>query len=335
MNKQLFLALILGIVLSAALQAQVPSWYLDREADYPSAFYIAAVGEGPSRSAAETAAVAAVSLFFNTSTEIRNEAIREFNEAVTGNATDFSKKTYISENAVIRSEEEFLGVRFADPFNDRQRGIWAALAYIDRREAARIYRAKIEANMAALKALVADAAGEKELLYVCGLLNKAVRIGDITEEYVKTASVVDSGQRAGYASDLAAIQEARSAYRSKRGGLSFTVALDGPANAVRVERKIQQLLEGRGYVVTARNPLYTVQARLSGEEGGGDGGYYVRPGIDIRIERDGTTLFSYAKTYDRFTNLSSVSGAYTRAFREIEKDLEERFITQFAAMIGG
>ena len=33
----------------------------------------------------------------------------EFNETVTNNTTSFSPKTYISENAVIKPEEKFLG----------------------------------------------------------------------------------------------------------------------------------------------------------------------------------------------------------------------------------
>ncbi|MDR2096616.1 MAG: hypothetical protein LBP76_14030, partial [Treponema sp.] len=113
MKRTLF-AVLFAVLCTGALppqdKASAPSWYLDREADYPSNRYISAVGEGASRAQAETAAVAGVSLFFNTSTQVRNEAIREFNEVVLGGTADLSKKTYISENTVIRSEEEFLGV---------------------------------------------------------------------------------------------------------------------------------------------------------------------------------------------------------------------------------
>ncbi|MDR2374977.1 MAG: hypothetical protein LBD96_00910 [Treponema sp.] len=330
---KVFLALFSLALSLGPLSAQAPSWYLDREEAYPSRFYISAVGEGVSRGAAETAAVAGVSLFFNTSTQVRNEAIREFNQVVSDTGSDLSKKTYASEQAVIRSEEEFLGVQFADPWYDQARRVWAALAYIDRREAARIYGSRITANMGLLRAVAADAEGEMEPLYACGLLSRAAGIGTLTEELIKTAVVVDPA--VSYAEDLALIQELRSAYRTRRAGLSFGVSVTSPESPARLERKLQQLLETMGAAVTTRNPLYMVSAVLSADEGSNMAGYYVRPGISIRVERGGEALFSYGKNYERFNNLSSTSGAYNRAFIAIEKDLEENFITQFAAMIGG
>ncbi|MDR0730529.1 MAG: hypothetical protein LBF63_02600, partial [Treponema sp.] len=179
MKRILCTAYTLFFYATAFLSSQTPSWYLDKDAEYPRAFYIAAVGEGKTRAEAENAAVAGVSLFFNTSTEVRNQAIREFNEAVSGTTTEFSRKTYISENAVIRSEGDFLGVRFADPWNDQRRGTWAALAYIDRQEAAGIYASKIAANMASINSLAVDGAAETEPLYACSLLNRAVHIGSL------------------------------------------------------------------------------------------------------------------------------------------------------------
>jgi hypothetical protein len=311
-----------------------PAWYLDKDAEYPSSFYIAAVGEGASRAEAETKAVAGVSLFFSTTTEVRNQAIREFNEAVTGSGTDFSKKTYINENAVVRSEEEFLGIRFADPWNDPKRKTWAALAYIDRQEAAGIYGAKIAAQMSALKALADDADREPEPLYACSLLNRAVRIGDLAEEYIKTAAVVDSRSAAKYTADLAKINEVRSTYRTRRAGLNFGISISSPESSGRLERKIQELLESKGYAVTARNPLYRVIAVLNAEEGSNAAGWFVRPGLVLRIERNGTALFSYGKNYNRFTHLNSTAEAYNRALLAIERDLAENFITQFSAMVG-
>ncbi|MDR2135277.1 MAG: hypothetical protein LBO76_01550 [Treponema sp.] len=333
MKRAIFPVLLL-VCGAGALSAQnAPSWYLDRENAYPSQFYISAVGEGASRSAAETAAVAGVSLFFNTSTQIRNEAIREFNQVVTDTTSELSKRTHIDEHAVVRSEEEFLGVQFADPWYDPGRKIWAALAYIDKREASKIYGSRISANMGALRAIAADAETEPEPLYVCGLLNRAVGIGALTEEYIKTAVVVDPSDS--YPADLALIQELRSAYRARRTGLSFGISVTSPESSGRLNRKLQQLLERMGAAVTPRSPMYTVSVELSSEEGKNAAGYFVRPGISIRIERDGAALFSYGKNYDRFNSLSNTAAAYNRALMAIEKDLEENFTAQFSAMIGG
>jgi hypothetical protein len=278
-----------------------PDWYLDKEARYPASLYVAAAGEGGTRAEAETAAVAGVSLFFSTAASVRNEAIREFNEAVVNNTTEFSQTTYIKEDAVIRSEEEFLGVRFADPYFDKKSGRWAALAYIDRREAARIYESKIAANVAAIDALERSAETEEEDLYACGLLFRAVKIAGLTEEYIRTAAVIDSSSQKKYAETVERLQRVRSAYRDKRGGLSFSVNANNADSSGRVERALRNLLEDKGYITTGGNAAaYSVTANLTVADEELPAGLFLRPGIVVSIERSGKALFSYSKNYPRY-----------------------------------
>lgn len=314
-------------------QTAAPSWLTDKELEYPSRRFIAATAEGRTRAEAESLAVAQISLFFNTSTEVRNEAIREFNQAVSNNTTDFSKKTYITENAVIKSEEEFLGVRFANPWLDQKRGVWSALAYINRDEAARIYDSKIAANMAAVSALYDDAARESEALYAAGLLHRAAGFCDITEEYIKIAALVNAAAGK-YAADTAKIQLVRSAYRAQRDSLTFNVVVQSPEASGRLERKINSLLEENGCITVSSGGMYTVSAKLTGEEETNKVGNFVTPGLILRVEHAGKALFSYSKSYDRFSHRTSMSTAWTRALYDIEADMEANFITKFTAMIG-
>jgi hypothetical protein len=335
MNRKRLFLMALCCLAWGTLYAQsaAPSWYLDKELQYPSSRFIAATGEGATQAAAEAAAVAGVSLFFNTRTAVRNETIREFNEAVLNNTTDFSQKTYITESAVIRSEEEFLGIRFATPYQDQSRRTWTALAYIDKREAVQIYDSKITANMISINALVEDANRETESLYVCGLLFRGLRIADISEEYIKTAAVVDPQSTGKYAQYITQIQNLRSSYRAKRDGLTFTVTANAADETGRIERKLQELLEDSGYIITARNSQYAVSIRLTMTEENLEAGIFVRSGIAIRVERDGKSLFSYSKSYQRYGHLTR-DGAYNRAFMAIEEDLEENFVTKLTAMVG-
>jgi len=333
--KQRFIVCIYLLMFGGILYAQnkVPSWYLDSELEYPKSRFISAVGEGKSKTDAETAAVAGISLFFNTKAEVRNEAIREFNEAVVNNTTDFSKKTYIKENAVISSEEEFLGVRFAQSFFEEKRQIWTVLAYIDKAEASRTYESKITVNMASINAMATDAAQTTEPFYACGLLFRALKIADITQEYIKTAAVIDPSSTAKYTSSLNQIQNISSQYRKKRDGLTFSVNINDADTTGRIARKLQELLEANGCTVTVRNPLYEVSVRLNTTEENTNAGIFIRSGITVRIERNGNALFSYSKNYQRYGH-QTLNGAYNRAFMAIEKDLEENFTANLTAMIG-
>jgi hypothetical protein len=314
-------------------QTAAPSWLMNTDIEYPRNRFIVATGEGRSRADAEAAAVAGISLFFNTRTEVRNEAIREFNEAVTNNTTDFTRRTYITESAVISSDEEFLGLRFTVPFFEQRRQVWSALAYIDRAEAARTYDSKITVNMTAINAMADDAARESEPLYACGLLFRAIRIGDITEEYIKTAAVIDSSSTAKYSAHLALMQTLRSQYRTIRADLTFSVDSGSEDSSGRIARKLQEILEDNGCTVSARNPLYTVSALLNMSEENLPAGVFIRSGITVRIERNGRALLSYSKNYDR-SGHQTAEAAYSRVFQVIENDLAENFAQRLTALIG-
>jgi hypothetical protein len=163
-------------------------------------------------------------MFFKAKAEARNEAIREYNEAVKNNTTDFSSKTYVNESAVISSQEEFLGARFTNAYWDGQGKKWAVLAYIDRAEAANIYDTKIAANIAAIEALTADANSETEPLYACSLLHRATLIAGLTEAYIETSAAVSPQIAAKYSAYVSYFQKLRAKHRAKRDGLAFFVA---------------------------------------------------------------------------------------------------------------
>jgi hypothetical protein len=110
--------------------------------------------------------------------------------------------------------------------------------------------------------------------------------------------------------------------------------MSGPENSGRVERKLAALFEDNGFVVTSVPAMYTVNARLTAEEETNNAGNFVTPGITVRVGRDGRTLFSYSKNYERSGHRTSMNTAYTRALMEVERDLEENFIRQFIAMLG-
>jgi hypothetical protein len=334
-KKRTFVVLAALLLSPPGMNAQnsVPAWYTNKELSYPASRYIAGVGEGVTRAEAEIAAVAAVSLFFNTKAEVRNELIREFNEAVSGDSTAFTKKTYIQERAVIRSDQELLGIRFASPWHDRRRGQWAALAYIDRQESAAMYNARISANMTAVRALEEDASNESEALYACALLYRSLCLAALTEELIQSAAVVDPRSAAVYVAPLAAVQRVRSAYRAIQNGLSFSIQVEGPDIQGRIGRKLGELLESAGYTASPAYGGYSLIVRLSVPEEHLEAGVFVRPGITLRIERRGGVLFSYNKNYPR-SGYPTLEGAYNRAFAVIERDMEDTFIRRFTAMLG-
>jgi hypothetical protein len=187
--------------------------------------------------------------------------------------------------------------------------------------------------MNSINALIEDADWEEEDLYACGLLYRASRMADITEEYIKSAAVVDTASPRKYAPHLTRIRDLRSSYRALRDSLTFGIKVDSPENPERVERKLAELLELNDFTVTGRNPRYTITARITMTKEEYSAGTFIRPGIRLRVEQNGNALLSHNKNYDRYGH-RSVETAYNRAFLAIEEDLETNFMLKLSEMLG-
>ena len=138
-NKKITTLIFFSLYLAASVFAQkAPDWYLHQNVVYPSDRYITAVGEGSNRNQAENAALATMSLYFQTNTDVCNDLIKRYNEREGNNQYTFSKSTQITERAKITSQAEFFGVQFAQGFVVD--GKFTTLAYIERDEAFAVYK---------------------------------------------------------------------------------------------------------------------------------------------------------------------------------------------------
>jgi hypothetical protein len=311
-----------------------PDWVEDPYSVYDRGTYVAVLGHGATRDAAERNALVALAALFGQSVQAELQAAEAYSEAVVnGTVKSSSQTSEITEALKVSVEMDTLaGAEIRDVWYD-QKSVYYAAAIMEKARAAGIYDAKINANMSAINALMEDAGKETEALYACGLLYAGLRVAGITEEFIKTAAAVGSGPAGKYDAALGRIQQFRSAYRAGRDSLRFTVRVEGPDTAGRIERTLQELLEGGGYITTLQNPQYTVAARLTAAEEAGRTRVSIRAGIAVRIERDGSALFSYTQNYEPVAS-GDRDRAYSLAFIAIEKDLAENFITKLTAMLG-
>ena len=173
---------------SALYAKSVPSWYGHQETLFPSEFYITAVGEGENRTEAEIDAVAKLSLYFRTTTDINNQLLKNYHEIDSDDSYDFSKKTKITERAKISSQAEFLGVQFAEGFV--LDGKFTLLAYIERNQAFGVYSQRIKTNCAVLESLLLVAEEYSNPVLGVEAARKAVPVADITAELLKMARTV-------------------------------------------------------------------------------------------------------------------------------------------------
>ncbi|MDR1785261.1 MAG: hypothetical protein LBR23_02175 [Spirochaetaceae bacterium] len=277
--------------------------------------------------------MSSIALFFDTQADINKGVLKEYNDAVSPEGTsEFSKKTYTTEDMRISSGAEFLGVRFAPAWRDHKRNVWQVLAYIDKREAAGIYEAQIRQGMNSVEALWKDA-GDETPLAAAILLSRAKKIGAVAMEEIRLAAKVDPDTQK-YRADTALLAQVDSALRAARRGVSFTVRVTGADSSGQIQRALESLFERYDFVTEGDGGIYTVTAAVSGQEEGTSVGVFVRCGVTVRVrDPDRRTLLSYSKNYPRVSH-NTAAEAYTRAYAGIERDLEENFVKKLAGLFG-
>jgi hypothetical protein len=309
-----------------------PAWYFDTEGEYPRDRYITAAGNGSSRKEAEDAAVAALSLFFQTKADVRRDMLREYNETLQNGKGDFSQNTKIAESALVTSQTEFLGVNFAPLFQNGQ--AFSALAYIDRQEIVRIYDSRIQTNLTLINTLVQAAEKSADPLSAVGRLRKAQTIAKLTGEYVNMAAIVNPDTASQYGNIPRINQQIQDLLAKNRPLLTASVVCE-PAAHQRVGRKMNEILQARGFTMVNSRPAYIVSVQVTTSEEETPTAKFVRPALDVKISLASkkAVVFSYTKNFSR-SGHSSMDGAYGRAYLNMESDLEENFVNEFYRVFG-
>ncbi len=154
-----------AILLSGCrLPGQTPPWVANPKATYPESAYLAAVGEGDTRSAAENAAAANLSRIF----EVHIEADERMLDQVRETGSRLERTTDFTADITILSAQTLYNIQHAEAWKD-DCGRYHAIAYLERGATAALYRGKIEALSARIEFLLsqADAADNPLAQYAC------------------------------------------------------------------------------------------------------------------------------------------------------------------------
>lgn len=152
------------------LTGGAPDWVANPKAAYPENQYLVAVGEGDTRRAAENAADANLSRIFESNIESDERMVdqtRETNKA-------FERTTDFTADINILSSQTLFNIQHAEAWHDRN-GRVHAVAYLDRRETAAIYRGRIDDLAACVHFLLAQAGQAADPLKKYAALRAAAR----------------------------------------------------------------------------------------------------------------------------------------------------------------
>ncbi|GHV78277.1 hypothetical protein AGMMS49944_00680 [Spirochaetia bacterium] len=252
--------------------ANVPVWFTNTQLRYPDSEYIWVVGVGAVQEDAKRQAVIEMSQYFHTTVETVSRYITEYREIVSSAKNEFSEKIALDQYSRIESNEDFFGIRFTDVWFNSKRKEYAVLAYINRKDAEKLYHSRIETNMVGINALMADVAQNGDPLYSVKLLSNGKSIADITRKYIDNMSFIYPEKNQEYLKIytpyLNTIQQLYSMHeRLRNTRVSVTVEFRGNTQITEADKENmrQSVQEAIG--------LYNVPVQIDPDAAAGQSGY--------------------------------------------------------------
>lgn len=324
MKQSLSFFILIALVTALAAE-EPPLWYSNKNVIYPETVFISAVGSGRSAAAAKEDALTQLALYFNarisvdTATEY---SISQRNSAVNSNRS-------ASGSTVVVSETELPAVQFTEPFYNESRYNWAVCAYISKKTAAEVCYGNLQNGISEVQSLLAAS----ERLGGFSGFSAAAKAVDRAESLLRDGEmlcIVSPESRDSMEQVFDLMETSRRRFDTMKRQMTFRVAVvNDPAGTFATV--LQELLSSNGFICSAGNARYTVQADISTAESRNQVGVFVRPGIVISVLENngsGTVLASYSKQYPKYGHVN-LDGAYAKAYAEIEKDLRQHFMELF------
>lgn len=148
-----------------------PDWVRNPKSIYPENRYLVAVGEGDTRQAAENAASANLSRIFEAHIESDERMVDTVNET----NDRFTRTTDLTTDINILSSQTLINIQHAEAWKDTH-GRSHAIAYLNRRDTALIYRDKVDERTLRVESLLGHVAQSDNPLERYALYRAALHI---------------------------------------------------------------------------------------------------------------------------------------------------------------
>jgi hypothetical protein len=354
MKKMLLCVIPLIVILGCASSGQVnmdqrrssssqsvPDWVRDPEKAYPSADWVAAMGQGTGRKEAEDAAISALARVFKTDINSLIEANQQFSQIV--NDTEGKKsvafsesKDYFSNQVKIESSvQALIGVE-TGVFQSEDG--WYANVRMNRRECAIRYTGMVRENAAVINDLLGRAAAleSRNGFEAYSALYLAASVAQVTDNFQNILELLDPSavnRRPGYGG--AAAIKTRMLALAGRITVGLMVETEDRQEAVTIRRALGSFFTGMGFKVNEQGTGdYTLNAGVSFEAVETTQVKTCRWFLDAVLEgRGGRALFSYTGQ-DRAAHYQDKE-ARRLALRDLESSVKEGdFAGNFKAWLG-
>jgi hypothetical protein len=307
--------LLLAVSGCGTLGGKTPDWVANPKAVYPEAQYLVAVGEGDTRRAAENAAAANLARIFEAHIESDERLIDQTRE--TGKT--FERTTDFTADISILSAQTLHNIQHAEAWRDKL-GRVHAVAYLNRRETAGIYRSNINEQTTRIQFLLSQAEQNDDLLKKFATLRAAARAATENGLLLRQLKVIHppsaTSATPGYSEN-----NIRKALADTAKQIRVQIKVDGDDDK-RMTSVIEDLITRYGFVVGSPAVL-----KIDGRVVVNDTGQrtadlvFVRYDLVVQIKDNSGTLLASVNDKGREGHIS-LAEARVRSFRTLETAIQ-------------
>jgi hypothetical protein len=296
----------------STLKNRPPEWVENPKSVYDENEYLAAVGEGDTRRAAENAAAANLSRIFEAHIKSDERLLDTTHES----GTSFIRTTDFTADVNILSSQTLYNIQHAEAWKDDS-GRYHAVAYLNRRETAAIYRDKIGGLTERVRFGLDHAAQAGNLLDRYAQLRAANRNAAENELLLRQLKVIHPPSAAASAPGYS-LSELQKALTDTARNIRVQIRIDGDSDG-RMTACLEELITRYGFVVGTPAVL-EVAGRVAVTDTGQRNAnlVFVRYELAVQIKDTDGNVLAAVNNAGREAHQSQ-SGARSRSFRTMER----------------
>ncbi len=306
---------LLGLtLLSGCASNKQPAWVANPKTAYPEERYLAAVGAGDTRRAAENAAAASLSRIF----ESHIESDERLSDQTRETQNSFERTTDFSSDINILSSQTLYNIQYAESWKAPS-GRWHVAAYLNRRETAEIYLDKIRTQTARVNFLRADAETAGDLLTQYATLRAANTHALQADRLIRQLNVIYP-RAAGDAAPGYSLNALRKNLADTAKQVKVSIAVEGDEEN-RMNATLQDFITRYGFVI-GEPAVLRIKAGVEVDDTGEreQGLLFVRYEMLLQISDPNGDVVVTVRDKGREAH-KTMAQARTRSFRTLENSI--------------
>ncbi len=254
--------LIIFAITNFSIKAQnIPAWISNPNSVYPDISYLAAVGEGDNRKAAENSALSNLALIFKSDIKVDNTQIDKYNELF-GDKEGFQHESNVTKKVNVSGGQTLYNVKFGETFTNNIGRVFI-VAYIERLETAEIYNEKISNNTEKIKFFANLATSSNDVLTNYASLNAASFFA-LDNEMLKSQLKIISPEFGNFNDSDYDFNDINKKAIDAAKKISFSVNIENDTDQ-KVSTFVKDLLNSKGFVINA-NPVLNITGNITYEK---------------------------------------------------------------------